>query len=240
MEYRYTRTSRAMAIEGVERLIVDNIWRMANTELKRAILFGETQELFDGTVPDGLDVHTVLVVHNLKNAWKFLLKNLDRPLSFELVSEYNRRMGESGVFPSPGQLREDCVRISGTTYQPAIPVLLEVQEAIEKVTSIENPVERALTAFDKIARDCWFSGGNILTAQMVASHILIQENVGMLTIPTSRKKQFYEELTNYYQSSDPQELNDYLYKTSVEELPSGITFPELEVLEAKKAEETYK
>ena len=232
MDYRYIQADREETIETAKRFVVDTIWKIANIELVRGITFPETQEIFDGRVPNNVDVNTVLVVNDLKHAWQFLFENIDYPLSLELLSEYNHLIKGSSS-KDAGKIRSLPARVTGTTFIPPIPSYESVKNQLENMKLIENPVDRALEAFSLISRGQWFMDGNKRTAQMVANHILIQANAGVLSIPVELKAKFFEKLLEYYESADSAPLKNYLYETSIGMIPSGLPMPLLEQLEEK-------
>lgn len=230
MNFEYIQTTRQTAIESAKRLVVDSIWKSANIELVKGITFPETQEIFEGRIPANADVEKVIVVNNLKRAWIFLFDNLDYPVDIQLASEYNRIIGEGGLYQNSGKLRDQIVRISGTDYVPFIPSYESVREQINWVKGIENPIDKGLELFALSSRGQWFNNGNKRTAQMLANHVFLQENVAVLAIPDVHKEVFTEHLVNYYESGNSIILKDFLYETSVEMLPSGLTMKQLSKL----------
>jgi hypothetical protein len=112
--FEYNETDRETAIYTAKRLVIDSIWKIANIEIRKGITFPETVEIFEGRVPAGSDVEKVVVVNNLKHAWQFLLDNVDYPLDFQLVSEYNRLVG-AGMEKDPGKLRIVQIKSSDLT-----------------------------------------------------------------------------------------------------------------------------
>lgn len=58
-------------------------------------------------------VDDIIVVNNIKRAWMFLFENVDQPIDWQYVSEYNRILGE-GLIRDAGKLRTNDVRIGGT------------------------------------------------------------------------------------------------------------------------------
>lgn len=231
MNFEYIKTDRKTAVAAAKRLVIDSIWKSANIELVKGITFPETQEIFEGRIPANADVEKVIVVNNLKRAWMFLFDNIDYPLDLQLASEYNRIIGEGGLYPYPGKLRDQIVRISGTNYVSLIPTYESVREQIHWVNKIENPINKGLEAFALSSRGQWFNNGNKRTAQMIANHLFLQENVAVLAIPDTHKELFTEYLVSYYESAESTRLKTFLYETSVEMLPSGLTMKQLKELQ---------
>ena len=111
-----TTTDRRTAVELAKRLLVDSIWRTAKIEVD-GVTFPDTQEIFDGRAPEGMSVDDIVTVNNIKRAWRFLLDNIDYPVDWQYIREYNRIIGE-GLVRDAGRLREYGVRIGGTGWVP--------------------------------------------------------------------------------------------------------------------------
>lgn len=109
-----TTTDRRTAVELAKRLLVDLIWRTAKIEVD-GVTFPDTQEIFDGRAPEGMSVDDIVTVNNIKRAWRFLLDNIDYPVDWQYIREYNRIIGEGRVRDA-GRLREYGVRIGGTGW----------------------------------------------------------------------------------------------------------------------------
>ena len=91
-----TTTDRRTAVELAKRLLVDSIWRTAKIEVD-GVTFPDTQEIFDGRAPEGMSVDDIVTVNNIKRAWRFLLGNIDYPVDWQYIREYNRIIGEGLV-----------------------------------------------------------------------------------------------------------------------------------------------
>lgn len=126
-----TTTDRRTAVELAKRLLVDLIWRTAKIEVD-GVTFPDTQEIFDGRAPEGMSVDDIVTVNNIKRAWRFLLGNIDYPVDWQYIREYNRIIGEGRVRDA-GRLREYGVRIGGTGWVPEIPTVESSQERVRGI-----------------------------------------------------------------------------------------------------------
>ena len=126
-----TTTDRRTAVELAKRLLVDSIWRTAKIEVD-GVTFPDTQEIFDGRAPEGMSVDDIVTVNNIKRAWRFLLDNIDYPVDWQYIREYNRIIGE-GLVRDAGRLREYGVRIGGTGWVPEIPAVESSQERVRGI-----------------------------------------------------------------------------------------------------------
>lgn len=91
-----TTTDRRTAVDLAKRLLVDSIWRTAKIEVD-GVTFPDTQEIFDGRAPEGMSVDDIVTVNNIKRAWRFLLENIDYPVDWQYIREYNRILDARGI-----------------------------------------------------------------------------------------------------------------------------------------------
>ena len=225
--------SRLMAVELAKRLLVDAIWKTASIEVD-GISFRDTQEIFEGRAPANMAVDDIIVVNNIKRAWMFLFENVDQPVNWQYMSEYNRILGE-GLIRDAGKLRTNDVRIGGTDWIPELPTMESSHDGISSLMKIESPEDRALLMFCKITRGQWFNDGNERTALMTANHALINAGVGVFSISPSLKREFTTRLLRYYESNDDVPFHSWLKDNAIGRLPGGITSVESRRLELKRS-----
>lgn len=213
---------RASVVRLAKRQIIDVLWKTANIEVD-GITFPDTQEIFDGRAPAGMDVDDIIAVNNIKRAWMFLFNNIDHPVDWAYVSEYNRIVGE-GLVDAAGGLRTYDVRIGGTNWVPDLPSVESSRDRISKLQHADlSAEERAVDMFCAITRDQWFSDGNKRTALMVANHVLVNAGVGVFAIAPDLKREFTTLLLDYYESNNATELSAWLVDNAIERLPGGLT-----------------
>lgn len=165
-----TTTDRRTAVELAKRLLVDLIWRTAKIEVD-GVTFPDTQEIFDGRAPEGMSVDDIVTVNNIKRAWRFLLGNIDYPVDWQYIREYNRIIGEGRVRDA-GRLREYGVRIGGTGWVPEIPAVESSQERVRGILEESEGEATAMLLFGAVTRGQWFSDGNKRTALVVGNDAL--------------------------------------------------------------------
>lgn len=216
-----TTTDRRTAVELAKRLLVDSIWRTAKIEVD-GVTFPDTQEIFDGRAPEGMSVDDIVTVNNIKRAWRFLLGNIDYPVDWQYIREYNRIIGE-GLVRDAGRLREYGVRIGGTGWVPEIPTVESPQERVRGILEESEGEDTAMLLFGAVTRGQWFSDGNKRTALMVANHQLIHDGIGVFSIPPEDKAQFVSMLLRYYETGDYSRLSDWLSQNAVGHVPGGLT-----------------
>lgn len=211
---------RDRSVELAKRLLIDSIWKTANIEVD-GITFPDTQEIFDGRAPAGMAVDDIVTVNNIKHAWQFLLGNVDYPIDWQYVSEYNRIVGE-GLVRDAGMLRTFGVRIGGTAWTPELPSMNSSRDAVVSIMQQVDPLSRALDLFGVVTRGQWFADGNKRTALMVANHELIHAGIGILAIQPSDKRAFTTRLLAYYESGDFRPLKDWLAYNAFGRIPGGL------------------
>ena len=65
---------------------------------------------------------------------------------------------------------------------------------------------------------------------MITNHILLQNNCAVLAIPLDVQEDFTDELIRFFETNDNRSFKNFLYETSIEMLPSGLTQPVLKEL----------
>ncbi|MGZ1342298.1 hypothetical protein ACXO9C_05890 [Lactobacillus delbrueckii subsp. bulgaricus] len=58
---------------------------------------------------------------------------------------------------------------------------------------------------------------------MVANHVFVQNNAAMLAVPVEERENFWHKLVKFYEAGQQDNLNDFLYKTSIGIMPGGLT-----------------
>ena len=227
MTLKYENVSREQAIFATKRLLVDTIWKMANIEIHKGITFSEIAEVLSGKVPGNLNFDDALIVNNIKRSWNYLFEHIDAPISFSLISEYNKILGGGGLIKNSGSLRDYSVIIGGSSYRPPMPKVDEVLNKLAYLNDIDDKVERGLSYFSDIAIGQWFNDGNKRTAAMVANHYLVQQGIGILAMDVPTRAEFFDALINYYESNDKTTYHKFLYENSFELMPSGLKPPEV-------------
>lgn len=198
-----------------KRNLIDSIWKEANLE-GIGVTFPQTQEIIEGRTIAGLSIKDTMVINNLKHAWQFLFDSIDYPLDAQWVSQLHHEIGKNDVVIYPGQRRENVVTIGGTTWVPEIPTYDDLRNTIEEVMGIEDPTDRALEAFCRIAKMQYFNDGNKRTAQLVANKILIENGCGVFAVPEQQLSEFTEKLVKYYETNDSSGLKSFLRGVAID------------------------
>lgn len=183
--------------------MVDSIYRSANIE-GIAMTFSETQAICDGMSVSGHTVDEINAVCDLKRSWEWIFTHINAPADLEALRTLNRIAGKFTVV-NAGVIRagySDPIRIAiknGEYYYPPVPPKDEaIEQDLLEIRNQEDKLPAALDAFCYIAKGQFFSDGNKRTATLFANHFMIQNGLGVLSIPVEKKEDFYDVLTDYY------------------------------------------
>lgn len=202
-----TGFTKSTALSLAKENIVDSIWKAANIEG-----LGTDLEDVDSILRDyalTTKKSEVLFVLNMYDAWDFLFNNLDYNNCWMLLSELNKIVGYH-LINRRGELRKSEVYISGTSWAPSIPVESEVYDSIALLNKIEDPVDKALSYFCYLTKAQLFIDGNKRVAQLMANKILIENNIGILSVPVECLNGFRDNLISYYETGIDSTLKNFL------------------------------
>lgn len=173
------------------------------------VTFPQTQAILDGAIVNNVPVSDIQTVLNLRDAWKYCIENLDNSIDLEYICKINSLVSRNESLEW-GTLRTGSVGISGTDYLPSIPKKEEVNNELNKINAINNPIEKAIEYFCYGVKSQLFWDGNKRTSTIVACNILISSGEGILTIGKSNALNFNEALLNLYDTGDKEPLKNCL------------------------------
>lgn len=114
----------------------------------RAVTFPQTQTILQGVNVPNVQLDDIQAILNMRDAWKFLTKTIDEPVTLEYLCKLNEFIARNEALEW-GVLRTGTVGISGTDYTPPVPVQAEVSAYLDEL--IHNThltaTEKALEAF---------------------------------------------------------------------------------------------
>ena len=181
----------------------------------RAVTFPQTMTILNGVNVPSVRLDDIQAILNMRDAWRFLLDTIDRPLTLEYICELHAFIARNEAIDF-GKLRTGSVGISGTDYKPPVPDHDTVKKELGEILSQDTTAtEKALDLFLWCARGQFFWDGNKRTAMTVANKILISCGAGMLTISENSIECFNTLLCNYYTTGNGEELKDFLYKNAI-------------------------
>ena len=128
-----------------KRNLVDNIYSNARMEGLN-ITFSETKTILEGVNVPNLKIDEIQCILNLKDAWKYVINNIDKKFDIEFICKVNELVARNESI-AWGVLRQGEVQITGTDYIPEIPNIEQVQQQINDILKIENHTEKAIEYF---------------------------------------------------------------------------------------------
>lgn len=196
-----------------KKLIVENIYNSARLEGCN-VTFPDTKTILDGISVANLKMSDVEVILNLRDAWKYLIDNIEKPFNLDFICKTNYFVSRNESLDW-GVLRNGNVSISGVDYVPTIPIKENVIENIDKILSIENVTERAIRYFLWGMRSQLFWDGNKRTSTLCANKILISEGKGILSIPGKHVREFNVRLSEFYNTNDYSKIDKFIYDNCI-------------------------
>lgn len=213
-----------------KKTIIQSIYNSAKLEGLN-VTFPDTKTILDGSLVPNIRLDELEVIINLRDAWKFLLNTIGKPLNLEYICRVNSYISRNESLDW-GVLRYGNVGIGGTDYMPEIPEEDKVMGRLEEIKEIGNTTDRALEYFVWAVKGQLFWDGNKRTSSIIANKILIENGAGIFTIPESKIYDFNIELSNYYNKDDKERFKEFLYSNCIE----GINIRTREPVNNKKIE----
>lgn len=138
-----------------KRNIVDYIYRSANLE-GISVTYPDTLVIYEGFTVSNTEEDYLTIV-NLRNAWRFVLENLDHETDYNYICEINMKIGSGIIYKADHMKNASKGRwdILGARHANRIS---NKEEIIDK-TSIENETLRAITLMLYLMRKQIFIDG---------------------------------------------------------------------------------
>ena len=201
---------RELNITLAKRNLIDYIWKSANME-GVMVTYPDTEAIFNGVNVAHYAVEDIVLINNLKHAWRFILDMLDYPTDFAFICKVNQLVG-SGLYYKAGFLRNIPVSIGGTDWKPDLPIESKVKSELEGILEIEDFTDRAVTLMCFLMRSQLFIDGNKRTATLIANHILIDNGGGVISIAQDQISKFSDMTKTYYETNNMTPLKEFLYE----------------------------
>ena len=201
-----------------KRNIIDSIWKSANLE-GVAITFPDTQTILEGSAISGYTIDEQNVILNLKDAWYFILDNIDYPIDWQFYSKINKEIGERKLIINAGNIRKSPVKIGGTSWMPDILDLDETKKKIDEILKQNKSItETSLDLMLYTLRNQTFLDGNKITSMLLANKLLIENGKGILSIPNELKNEFAKLLIEFYETNNSDKIKLFLYEKCIDGL----------------------
>jgi Fic family protein len=196
-----------------KKSVVDNIYHSARLEGCN-VTFPDTQTILDGVSVANIKISDVECILNLRDAWKYLMANIDKPFDLAFVCKINEFVARNESLKW-GFLRTGIVGISGTDYRPEIPDKEDIIKEIDNILNIKSVTERAIRYFLWACRSQLFWDGNKRTSTLCANKILISEGKGIFCIKDNNLQEFNKRLVAFYDSNDYSMIDAFIYDNCI-------------------------
>lgn len=196
-----------MSISLGKRQLVDSIWKSAGIEGLGTTFPNTEKILFNLPVETKRD--EVLFIVNMKRAWYFLFDHIDYANDLSFLRELNKICTE-GLSYDAGNIRAIPVSIGGTTWIPEDPQEGVIIEKLSQIDRIEDRLDAALEMFCFITRTQMFLDGNKRVAQLMCNKVMMENDIGILSIPYDKIDQFKELLVDFYETKDSERIKTFL------------------------------
>ena len=192
-----------------KKVLVTNVYNGAKLEGIN-VTYPETQTILDGVNVTSLKLDEINTVLNLRDAWKFMLSNIDEEFNLEYLCKINSFVSRNESLEW-GVLRNGKVGISGTDYIPEIPTREEAEAKLDEILKEQNITKRAIKLMLKGMRYQLFWDGNKRTSLIAANKIMISNGKGIITIKEEFLNEFNKLLTEYYTTNEIAKIEKFIY-----------------------------
>ena len=218
----------------IKKNLINEVYAGANLEGVN-VTFPETQAILDGVNVSSLDIDDIVTILNLRDAWKYVVNNIDEEFSLNYICKINELVSRNQSLEW-GVLRTGKIGISGTEYVPPLPKEENVNEIISKIiNSNHSTTEKAIEYMLIAMRSQFFWDGNKRTATICANKIMMDGGAGIICIHPKHLLQFNELLSTYYSIGDMDKIKYFIYENCIEGIEHEIKKDSL--LEKEKTKE---
>ena len=195
-----------LSISLGKRQLVDSIWKSAGIE-GLGTTFPNTEKILSN-LPVQTRRDEVLFIINMKRAWYFLFDNIDYPNNLAFLRELNKIcMAELSY--DAGGLRTVPVTIGGTSWTPELPQEGIIIDALNRINDMPDKLEAALEMFCFVARTQMFLDGNKRVAQLMCNKIMMENDIGIFSIPYDEIDGFKQLLVEFYETDNSEKIKEF-------------------------------
>ena len=187
-----------------KRNLIDSIWKSANLE-GIAVTYPDTQVICEGMSVSGYTIDEINAVNDLKYAWQYLLENIEEPITLKFMKALHARLGKFTVI-NAGSIRWQDEQ--------------KIEENLNGILKISNPMDKALEMFLFCARGQFFYDGNKRLSTLMTNKVMIENGIGVFSIPIKYHSVFYKLLIDFYETGNKNEIKKFLYNNCID----GVNF----------------
>lgn len=204
-------------IKLAKRDIVTQIYTAARIEGVN-ITYPETEVLLRGINIARLNLDEIQVIQNLRDAWRYVMENVTRPLDIEFILKVNGYVSRNESL-NPGALRTRAIGIGGTSWRPEVPDMESLGQEISLLAGMP-PQEQAIEYFLYGTKKQLFWDGNKRSSYIISNKLLIAKGSGLLVIPDSRLLEFTTKLHEFYEYDRREGIKAFLQSCFMSETVS--------------------
>ncbi len=192
----------AIKEKELERFIIELSWKSSKIEGNTYTLLDTEKLILEGKEAVGHDKKEKVMILNHKEAFKFILENINRFKEFTRVNiEEIHKILIKDLNVNKG-LRAKPVGVTGSTYKP-LDNIHQIAEAVDSlakaIARISNPYLKALLAIVGISYIQPFEDGNKRTARLIGNAILLAHNCAPLSYRNTDEDGYREAVLVFYE-----------------------------------------
>lgn len=189
-----------------KRQLIDSIWKSAGIE-GLGTTFPNTEKILSN-LPVETKRDEVLFIVNMKRAWYFLFDNIEYPNNLSFLRKVNK-ICMDGLIYDAGALRTVPVTIGGTSWVPDYPQEGIIIDKLNQIDRMQDKLEAALEMFCFIAGSQMFLDGNKRVAQLMCNKVMMENDIGIFSVPYHRIDAFKELLVDFYETNHSEKLKNF-------------------------------
>ena len=186
-----------------KKVLVSNIYNSVRLEGINTT-YPDTKTILEGVNVPTLKLDEINCILNLRDAWNFVLTNIDDEIDLNFICKVNSFVSRNGR-----------VGINGVDYIPDIPNMDDVKNNINDILNENNVTTKAIKLMLYLMRSQIFWDGNKRTSMIIANKILISHGCGVITIKECDIMEFNTLLTEYYNTNNDEKLCLFLYEKCI-------------------------
>ena len=169
------------------------------------VTYPEVQTICDGYGISGITIDELNTIYNLKKAWEWMLENVYEEIGVKTLCRLNEFIVRN-TLDNAGTIRTETalpIKVSlseGRFFYPELPPeKVMIDKTITELIA-EASIDSALDLFCYVCKAQLFVNGNKRTATLITNMFLIQNGLGIFSIPIDKKTEFCDLLTKFYEN----------------------------------------
>ena len=198
-----------------KRSLINIIYRSAILE-RINVTFENVEAFVESENTNNISISNALKLKGLKDAWEYVLSTVNEELTLDYIKKIHFEICKGQSVHPLGDFRDKGVDITGTSYRPKLPSECNYNEELENIMKIENPLDRCITLFLWVQRSQMFMDGNKRVANLVANKEMINNGMGIISVPVEKIGEYFNKLIYYYESNDAKDIKTWIYNNCID------------------------